>query len=59
MSLILKEWPLRPDGEWYRYSDVAESQCNMNTVLDGTETFFHRVQRGGVPLYCRVLNSQL
>lgn len=58
-SLILKEWPLRPDEKWCRYSDVAESQCNMNTVLDGTETFSHRIQRGGVPLLCCVLKGRL
>ena len=28
---------------WSRYSEVAECQCYMNTVLDGIETLFHRV----------------
>lgn len=38
--LILKGWSLRLYEKWCRYSDVAESQCNMNTVLDGIDSFF-------------------
>lgn len=35
-----------------RYSEVAECQCNMDTVLDGNESFVHRILRSGVPLLC-------
>ena len=59
MYLILKGWSKRPDEKWCRYSDVAESQCNMNTVLDGTETIFHRIQKSGVPLLYLELKDQL
>jgi hypothetical protein len=54
--LILLGWLKAKGKKRLRYSDVAECQCNMDTVENEKTEFCRRMQERGVPLLLSLWN---